>query len=189
MDEAAEGHAEKPPTTTRLLAGRMTAWRIRPVDGFLARPESTLNGGRGCGCLCPVSRNEPLRLNDRNGREPDVEGASVPPRVSTVVLTTGLSLCGPVSRRPSAVGGYPIHARKAHAGDTGNRFVPSMRSGDVRRPALARAVGARPLYLPAAAAAAMPSRCLSSMISRSNVATAPSMVSRSLLVGFRVSSC
>jgi hypothetical protein len=43
--------------------------------------------------------------------------------------------------------------------------------------------------LPAAAAAAMPSRCLSSMISRSNVATAPSMVSRSLLVGFRVSSC
>jgi hypothetical protein len=38
---------------------------------------------------------------------------------------------------------------------------------------LARAVGARPLYLPSFLAFAMPSRCLSSIISRSNWATAP----------------
>ena len=39
--------------------------------------------------------------------------------------------------------------------------------------ALARAVGARPLYLPSAAALAIPSRCRSSIRSRSKAAMAP----------------
>ena len=46
----------------------------------------------------------------------------------------------------------------------------------------------RPLYFPAAFALAMPSRCRSSMISRSQVATPARIVSMSLLVGLRVSS-
>ena len=48
--------------------------------------------------------------------------------------------------------------------------------------ALARAVGARPLYFPSAAALAMPSLRRSNIRSRSNVAIAPSMVSISLPV-------
>ena len=51
-----------------------------------------------------------------------------------------------------------------------------------------RAVGLRPLYLPAALAAAMPSRWCSSMISLSQVATAARMVRVIFDVGFRVSS-
>src|SRR3954447_20336423 len=46
----------------------------------------------------------------------------------------------------------------------------------------------QPLYLPAAFAFAMPSRCRSSMISRSHVVTPARIVSMSLLVGLRVSS-
>ncbi len=49
-----------------------------------------------------------------------------------------------------------------------------------------RAVGARPLYFFSALALAIPSRCRSSMISRSHVATPARMVSMSLLVGLRV---
>src|SRR5215211_5727829 len=49
--------------------------------------------------------------------------------------------------------------------------------------ALARAVGLRPLYLPSAFALAMPSRCRSSIISRSNSATPPITLSMSLPVG------
>ena len=45
-------------------------------------------------------------------------------------------------------------------------------------------VGARPLYLPSAWALAIPSRCRSSMISLSQVATPPRTVKISLLVGF-----
>jgi hypothetical protein len=46
----------------------------------------------------------------------------------------------------------------------------------------------RPLYLPAAAALAIPSSCRSSMISRSDIATPAKIVSVSLLVGLRVSN-
>ena len=43
-------------------------------------------------------------------------------------------------------------------------------------------VGARPLYFRSALALAIPSRCRSSIISRSNVATAPIIVNKSLPV-------
>src|SRR5215203_3729524 len=53
--------------------------------------------------------------------------------------------------------------------------------------AFARAVGARPLYRFSALAFATPSRCLSSIISRSNWATAATTLSISLPVGVLVS--
>src|SRR4051812_6608336 len=53
--------------------------------------------------------------------------------------------------------------------------------------ALVRAVGARPLYRFSALAFATPSRCLSSIISRSNWATAATTLSISLPVGVLVS--
>src|SRR5262249_47191494 len=52
-----------------------------------------------------------------------------------------------------------------------------------------RAVATRPLYLPTALAFATPSRCRSSMISRSNSAKEPIRFSMSFPVGVAVSSC
>src|SRR6476661_7236867 len=54
-------------------------------------------------------------------------------------------------------------------------------------PALANAVGLRPTYRPSLFAFAMPSRCRSNIIVRSNSATLPSTLSMSLPVGVPVS--
>ena len=67
-----------------------------------------------------------------------------------------------------------------------SRVLPARASRSTSA-ALRCAVGARPLYLPSAAALAMPSRWRSNIKSRSNAAMAPSMVSISLPVGLRVS--
>jgi hypothetical protein len=58
-----------------------------------------------------------------------------------------------------------------------------MPSSFILRTSFGSMLGGRPLYFPAALAAATPSRCRSSMISRSNCATAARIVSCSRVVG------
>ena len=67
-----------------------------------------------------------------------------------------------------------------------NKTESTVHYGDARRGDLLRAVGLRPLYLPLIFARAIPSAWRSSIISRSNVAMAPIIVSMSFPVGVAV---